>query len=209
MNSPIRPLTILIADDHRLFNDAIAGLLRSLFSAVRQVFDGDGLTYAIRQEVPDLLLLDINLPKYNGLELAEKIRRDYSSVKIIIVTMYNQVHLVEAAHSLGLEGYVLKDSPSQVLLEAIETVSQGQTFFDPKLRKKTKAEEDAFSSRLLLTKREKQVVEKLITGQKAEDIAIDLGIGYETVKSYRKNIYLKLGVNNLAELIHKVRDWNV
>ncbi len=198
-------IQILIADDHRLFNDAIAGLLRSSFSSVRQVFDGISLLYAVQQEKPDLLLLDINLPKLNGIEVARKLRRDYPDIKIIVVTMYNQSHVIEAAGALGVEGYLLKDSPSQLLLEAIARVLDGKTFFDPKLQKKSAVQEDAFPNHLLLTKREREVVDKLITGQKAEDIANALGIGYETVKSYRKNIYLKLGVNSLAELINLIR----
>jgi DNA-binding NarL/FixJ family response regulator len=196
---------ILIADDHRLFNDAIAGLLRSSYRSVQQVFDGNSLLFSVQREKPDLLLLDINLPKINGIEIAGKLRKDYPDIKIIVVTMYNHAHVVESAKALNIEGYLLKDSPSQLLLEAIEKVLSGQTFYDPKLHKKGIVNDDAFTNQLLLTKREREVAEKLITGKKAETIALELGVGYETVKSYRKNIYLKLGVNSLAELINLIR----
>ncbi|RDB05899.1 response regulator [Runella aurantiaca] len=206
MTLPANSTQILIADDHRLFNDAIAGLLRSSFHSVQQVFDGNSLLFSVQKNMPDLLLLDINLPKLNGIEIASKLRKDYPDIKIIVVTMYNQAHVVESAIALNIEGYVLKDSPSQLLLEAIEKVLSGQKFFDPKLHKKVIINDDAFTNQLLLTKREREVAEKLIAGKKAETIAQEMGVGYETVKSYRKNIYLKLGVNSLAELINLMRD---
>lgn len=191
---------ILIADDHRMFNDAVASLLRPLFGHIWQVFDGADLPYAIQTHSPELLLLDINLPNLNGLEAARSLRRQVSRLKIMLVTMYNHAHFVAEAKTLGLEGYLLKDSPSEVLINGIHTVLEGGHFFDPKLQKLPELSDD-FVKGFLLTRREKEVILALVAGKNAEQIANDLCIAYETVKSHRKNIYLKLGINSLVDLI--------
>lgn len=191
---------ILIADDHRMFSDAIAGLLKNTFPNITQVFNGNELLHRIRMDRPDLLLLDINLPGLNGLEAAQTIRTSYPEIQIIVVTMYNQTRMVKLAKSRGLEGYILKDSPSQILITGIETVLTGGTYFDPGLSGKPETN-DAVSNQFMLTLREKQVIKGLVSGQKAKELADELGLTYETVKSHRKNIYLKLEISSLAELI--------
>ncbi len=196
---------ILIADDHRMFSDAISGLLKSKFPNVTQVFNGNELLHRIRRDTPDLLLLDINLPGLNGLEAAQTIRSSYPDIRIIVVTMYNQARMVKLAKSIGLEGYILKDSPSQILISAIEAVLTGEKYFDPGLSDNADAD-DAVFNQLMLTLREKQVIQGLINGEKAKDLADKLGMTYETVKSHRKNIYFKLEISSLAELILLFRD---
>lgn len=198
--------SILIADDHRLFNDAVAAMLRPMFKSIWQTFDGRDLLYAIQTHSPDLLLLDINLPNLNGIEAARMLRRNTPSLKIILVTMYNHSHFVSEAKSIGLEGYLLKDSPSDVLIDGIKTVLSGGYFFDPKLQKQNNSTDDDFVKGFLLSRREKDVIKGLLAGKTSEQIANDLSIAYETVKSHRKNIYLKLGINSLVELIHISRE---
>ncbi|WP_020600081.1 response regulator [Spirosoma panaciterrae] len=201
--------SILIADDHRMFNDAVAGMLRPIFGLVWQVFDGFDLQYAIQTHSPDLLLLDINLPNLNGLEAARTLRLQVPKLKIILVTMYNHSHFVTEAQTLGLEGYLLKDSPSEVLINGIQTVLDGNRFFDPKLQKMPELSDD-FVKSFLLTRREKEIIKGLVSGKSAEQIANELCIAYETVKSHRKNIYLKLGINSIVELVRisRAQGWS-
>ncbi|GAB3698109.1 response regulator transcription factor [Spirosoma flavus] len=193
-------VSILIADDHRMFNDAVVSMLRPIFGPIWQVFDGSDLTYAIQRHNPELLLLDINLPNLNGLEAARIIRQTVPSLRIILVTMYNHVHFVAEAKALGLEGYLLKDSPSEVLIQGIHSVLAGNYFFDPKLQKLPDSSDD-FVKGAMLSRREKEVIQGLVSGKTAEQIADDLSIAFETVKSHRKNIYLKLGINSIVELV--------
>jgi DNA-binding NarL/FixJ family response regulator len=157
------------------------------------------------EKVPDLLLLDINLPRINGIEAAKTIRSTNPNLKIIVVTMHNHSGMVHTAREMHLNGYILKDSTSQTLLTGIETVLDGRVFFDPKLNKK-KETVDEFANLWTLTHREKQVVAGLVAGKKAEEIAMQLGLSYETIKTHRKNIYFKLEINSLAELINMFRD---
>lgn len=195
------PANILIADDHRLFSDAVAGMLRSVFGKIWQAFDVNELVYTIQAHAPDLLLLDINLPNTNGIEAARSIRQGTPTLKIILVTMYNHGHFVAEAKTLGLEGYILKDSPSEVLIDGIYTVLAGNRFFDPKLQKPPDSTNE-FVKGFLISKREKEVIKGLISGKTAEQVSDELCIAYETVKSHRKNIYLKLGINSVVELFH-------
>ncbi len=197
---PLSPVSLLIADDHRLFNDAMTTMLRPLFKAVQQVFDGSELIYAVQKHSPDLLLLDINLTNLNGLEAARTVRQHTPNLKIVLVTMYNHAHFVAEARALGLEGYLLKDSPSEILIQGIQVVLEGGSYFDPKIQK-VPPPPDEFVRATLLSRREKDVVRGLVTGKTAEQIADELCIAYETVKSHRKNIYLKLGINSIVELV--------
>lgn len=200
-----QPLKILIADDHKMFGDALRTLLLPHFSEVSHVADGYELLFHVRKAPPDLILLDINLPRLNGFDAAEQIRQSYPKIRIVLVSMYNQQRMLKQAKEMGLEGYLLKDSPSQLLLAGIEKVLKGETFYDPKLTRNELQRKDSFSNEFMLTEREKQIIRRLVQGMKAKDIADDLGLKYETVKSHRKNIYLKLGISSLLELAAVVK----
>lgn len=191
---------LLIADDHRMFNDAVAAMLRPAFGSIGQVFDGAELNFAIQSYTPDLLLLDINLPNLNGLDAARVLHQQSPNLKVILVTMYNHAHFVAEAKAMGLDGYLLKDSPSKILIEGIESVLEGNQFYDPNLQKLPTSSED-FVKGFLLSRREKEVIKGLVSGKSAEQISNELCISYETVKSHRKNIYLKLEINSLLDLV--------
>lgn len=195
-----QPLKILIADDHKMFGDALRMLLSPHYPEIDQVADGYELLYHVRKAPPDLILLDINLPKLNGFDAAAQIRKAYPAIRIMVVSMYNQQRMLRQAREMGLEGYLLKDSPSRLLLAGIECVLKGETFYDPKLTRNERRQEDAFGNQYILTEREKQIIRRLVQGMKAKEIADDLSLKYETVKSHRKNIYLKLGISSLLEL---------
>lgn len=115
--------------------------------------------------------------------------------------MYNHAHFIAEAETLGLEGYILKDSPSEVLINGIHTVLAGNRYFDPKLQKPADSTNE-FVKGFLISKREQEVIKRLIAGKSAEQISDELCIAYETVKSHRRNIYLKLEINSLIELVH-------
>lgn len=199
-------MKIVIADDHLMFSKALKELLSARGYPVTQVQNPTDLLYRFQKEQPDLLLLDINFPKISGLDLVRDIKRAFPEVRIIMVTMYNQVRMARQSKLAGAEGYVLKDSPPQTLFNAIEEVLAGRNYYDPKIKKEKYIASDTWE----LTEREKLIISRLVTGKKASEIAEELEIGYETVKTHRKNIYLKLDINSIAELILKVNaaDWD-
>lgn len=189
-----------------MFSDAVKDLLAARGYLVTQEKNPGNLVYRLQKESPHLLLLDIRFPDANGLELAGVVKSMFPAVKIIMVTMYNELRMVRLSQQVGADGYVLKDSPPQILFEAIEEILSGGRYYDPKL----KQEKYGASGQWELTEKEKLIISRLVKGKKASEIAQELGVGYETVKTHRKNIYLKLNINSLAELMLKVSaaDWD-
>lgn len=198
------PLRILIADDHTLFNDGVKDLLASEkdLEVVGQVFSGDRVVTEVRNTAPDLLLLDINLPKVDGLAVAKCLRRDFPRVRIVALTMYAERKVVEDCDALGVEGYVLKNASKADLLEALRAVAAGGRYRDPRLeRKAPPPEQDGFARRLRLTPREAEVLRLIADGLTSAQIAERLFRSVLTVETHRRNINLKLEVKSPAELM--------
>ncbi|QIP12654.1 response regulator transcription factor [Spirosoma aureum] len=200
------PSTILIADDHQLFNDGLRTLLTfegSPFQVVGQVYRGDDVILGIHQLQPDVVLLDINMPHRNGIDVARQIVRDYPTVRVVIISMYNYQKFVDELKEIGVAGYLLKSASQQELISCLQSVITGGRYFDIKLNGKAAAlhQEDEFVKRFKLSPRELEIIVLMREGLSAPEIARQLFISEETVKTHRKNIYYKLDINNLAELI--------
>jgi DNA-binding NarL/FixJ family response regulator len=188
---------ILLVDDHHLFSDGIMSLLQNEadFEVVGQVFEGNQVLLSILKNSPNLVLLDANLPNRNGKDLAEAIRRDFPNVKIIILTMYDESALVKEFRKLGVDGYILKNSTKNELLEGIRTVIEGRQFFDPKLSENSNQPtliDDEFIKKFSLTPRD---------GLSSQDIADKSNLSLLTVKTHRRNIHFKLKTETTADLI--------
>ncbi len=155
--------------------------------------------------MPDLLLLDINLPGKNGLEIAKELKQNFPGLKIIFLTMYNEQKFIQEAMQLNVNGYLLKDSTSTEFIDGIKTVLRNPSSFfkDPKLPKVdyNLHHEDYFVKRFLLSSREIQIIRLIREGKRSSEIAEELFLSHETVKSHRKNIHYKLGIRKAAELI--------
>lgn len=198
---------ILLVDDHHLFNDGLKRLFdeQEGILVCGQVFRADDVMTAIDDLKPHLILLDINLQNANGIDLGKKILVDFPLVRIIMLTMYNQIKLLEEVRKAGLHGYLQKDVTTIELLRCVQAVLAGQTFFDHNLLRPTEQVEDPFGDdfarRLNLTFREVEIIQLIKAGFTNEHIADNLHISAFTVKTHRKNIYFKLGVSNVVELI--------
>ena len=197
---------ILIADDHQLFNDGMKMMLGAEgdIDIVGQVFSGKDILHAVHTLQPDLLLLDINMPHQNGLEVAEKMRESYPAVRIIMLTMYSDRKFVDDCKRLGVPGYILKNSGVDEVLNAIETVLAGQRYYDSKLTKSTNPEQhtdDSFQRQFQLTKRELEIIGLIGQSFTNEEIANRLFLSVATVKTHRNNINLKLGIKQPADLV--------
>lgn len=171
---------------------------------VGQVFSGKDVLHAVHTLQPDLLLLDINMPHRNGLEVAEKMRESYPGVRIIMLTMYSDRKFVDDCKRLGVPGYILKNSGVDEVLNAIETVLAGQRYYDPKLTKNNTPDQhadDSFQRQFQLTKRETEIIGLIGQSFTNEEIADRLFLSIATVKTHRNNINLKLGINKPADLV--------
>jgi DNA-binding NarL/FixJ family response regulator len=197
---------ILIADDHQLFNDGIKMMLspEDNLQIVGQVFTGKDVMDAIHRLSPDVVLLDINMPHLNGLDVAAQIMQHHQSVKVIILTMYNDRKFVEDCQKMGVQGYILKNSGVDEVIMAIEAVVANKKYYDPKLTKSTTANQhtdDFFMKQFQLTKREIEIIGLIGKSYTNEEVADKLFLSIATVKTHRNNINLKLGINKPADLV--------
>lgn len=200
---------ILIADDHRLFLDGIVSLLQTekQFVIARTVTNGAEVLDALGKEDIDLCILDINMPVMNGITTTRQMKKLFPSVKIIILTTYNDREFISELLLAGINGYVLKNATKAELIAAIRDVMKGKQYYSREvsdhllhnyvdiLKKEKEAEE------VLLTRREKEIVKLLARELTNARIAEELHISFRTVETHRKNIMHKTGAQNLAGLI--------
>jgi len=208
---------VIIADDHQLF---IAGLQTLLRGGEKFQFDiegiahtGEGLLSLLKQTEPDLLILDLNMPERDGLDVLGTIRIQYPNLKILTLTMYDEVKIVKSAFKSGVDGYVLKNVNKEELMEAISDVLDGERFIGKGVKLSTDIEnihnkdvvffrfEDKFIKKYNLTKRELEILKLITLALSNKQIAKELYISDQTVSVHRKNIMRKLGVSNTAGLI--------
>jgi DNA-binding NarL/FixJ family response regulator len=172
----------------------------------------------LNEKQTDVLLLDINMPNMNGLQVLQYIRETKKKVKVLILTIHNEVEYLVRAVEVGVDGYVLKDSDSSLLKKAIFSVYRGETFIQPELAPLLKAKLDEKNTMVSnldddLTKREIEVLKLLAEGLFNKEIAYMLAISEKTVKNHVSNIFKKINVsdrtqaavyaikNNLVELL--------
>ncbi|GAB3718570.1 response regulator transcription factor [Spirosoma flavus] len=200
------PIKILIADDHQLFNDGMKMMLSSEdnLQIVGQVFSGKDVLDAVNRLMPNVILLDINMPHINGLDVASQLLKVAPNVRIIVLTMYNDRKFVDDCKKMGVHGYILKNSGVDEVINAIETVTANKKYYDPKLTQAHKANlhaDDFFMKQFQLTKREIEIIGLIGQSFTNEEIADKLFLSVATVKTHRNNINLKLGINKPADLV--------
>jgi DNA-binding NarL/FixJ family response regulator len=215
-----KPINIMIADDHSMVREGIKQLLELDGDIVvtSEANNGKQCIELLDEKQTDVLLLDINMPNMNGLQVLQYIREAKKKVKVLILTIHNEVEYLVRAVEIGVDGYVLKDSDSSVLKKAIFSVYRGETFIQPELAPLLKAKLDEKSTAAsnlddALTKREIEVLKLLAEGLFNKEIAYMLAISEKTVKNHVSNIFKKINVsdrtqaavyaikNNLVELL--------
>jgi len=201
---------IAITDDHPMIIQGISNMLSNYdhITVTGTYMDGTELLAGLERETPDVLLLDIQLPGQTGDELVPVLARQYPDMKIIILTNFNSVVYANNLLRLGVAGYLLKTSREHTIMEAIGAVHEDTPFIDPALREKIghlkQRDKSALFSRVTLTAREKEILKLIINGYTNQEIVSTLFLSINTVKNYRKSIFLKLDVRNMAELTKKV-----
>ncbi len=203
MNSATR---ILIVDDHPFFSAGIRDALQPYpeYEVVATLEDGEQVMDSLTAYLPDIVILDINLPGINGLELLSQIKKKHSFIRIMILSMYMPGDVQLDMDNSSLDAYVIKNSGTETLLNALSALTSGNRFFDPIIHKNNHHSADKFSQRLKLSTREKDIIALLKEGLTSKEIAEKLFISELTVQTHRKNIMTKLEVRNVAELLKKV-----
>ena len=193
-------ITVHIVDDHKILVEGLQKLINdSGFALTTAVsYTGKECLVNLRNELPDVLLLDINLPDSSGLDLCKIIRSEFPSLKIVALTSYSEYAIVRQMLENGASGYVIKNAMPEEILMSIEAVANGETFLceeiDMLMRKTS-------NRHIWLTPREKELLKHISDGYTNTEIAEKMFLGVETINSYRKNLLLKLGAKNTAVLV--------
>lgn len=198
-------IKVMLADDHVLMREGIRQLLEfdGSIEVIEEANDGEECLKKLEKVKPDVLLLDINMPKLNGIEVLEEIKRKNINVKVLILTVHNEVDYLIRAVDIGVDGYILKDSESAELKKAIMTVMYGESYIQPKLipmlNKRLIARDSDKEKIESLTGREKEVLIEVANGMFNKEIATSLHISERTVKNHISNIFKKLDVSDRTQ----------
>ena len=195
----------MIIDDHSIIREGLKQLLEldDELKVISQASDGVEGLEKLLEDKPEVLLLDINMPNKNGLELLKEIREKSIDVKVLILTIHNEVDYLMKAVEIGCDGYVLKDSDSNLLKKAIYTVYRGESFIQPSL---TPALNAGLAGKSMmddkvneLTRREIEVLKLIAEGLFNKEIAASLDISERTVKNHVSNIFKKIDVSDRTQ----------
>lgn len=203
-------IRVLIADDHQVLIDGIRAMLdrQEDMHLIGQALTGPVVFDILQNNTADVLILDLDLPEMDGIEVCKKMQRAHPNTKILILSMHGDSHHVKTVLNHGATGYVLKNTGEEELLLAIRKVNSGERYISQSLQqlmmesmlnvKKTES-----SSPLLpkLTRREKQVLALIVEGYTNAEIADQLHISVKTVESHRTNLLDKLNARNTASLV--------
>lgn len=193
-------IKVAITDDHPLLVEGFKHLIDSsgIAQTVWTAANGNECLYKLNGQLPDVLLLDINLPDINGIDLCKNIRSRWPLLSIMALTSFGEYSVVKRMMDNGAKGYLLKNSMAEEIITGIATVTQGETFLcheiDMLVNRRT-------TQHILLTQRETDILRLIVDGLTNAEIADKLFLGLETVNSYRKNLLFKLNARNTAVLV--------
>lgn len=195
--------SIVLADDHAIFRHGIRKIIEGMkeFQVVGEAADGLELLQLLRTTRPDLIILDISMPKLRGLEAAEEIKKQNPAVKILILTMHKKKSFVQLGLKAGADGFLLKEDADTELFRAIDTILKGKMYISPLLSDTLRDLALVRTETEKLTRREREVLKLLAEGKRPQEIAALLYVSLPTVRTHRYNIMKKLNLKSLADLI--------
>lgn len=191
---------VMIADDHAMIREGIRKLLEfsGEITVIAEASDGEECLSMLKEEKPEILLLDINMPRKNGIEVLKEITAKKDKIKVLMLTVHNEAEYLVKAVDIGVDGYILKDSESSELIKAIKVILSGESYIQPSLI-------PTLNSKLInrdidkekiekLTKREMEILINVANGMFNKEIAVNLNISERTVKNHISNIFKKIKV---------------
>lgn len=198
-------IQVLLVDDHAILRDGLRTLIAQEedMAVIGEATGSSQLIEMLPEVEPDIIIMDINMPQMNGIELTHWVKSKYSTIKIIVLTMYNNDEYFMAAIREGADGYLLKDSPSKDVINAIRTVASGESVIPPGMTKKLLSlhKQENNQDDKTLTPREMEVLLVLVEGLSNKDIASRLYISDKTVKIHVSNIFKKFDVKSRSQAI--------
>lgn len=191
---------VFIVDDHYMVIEGIRSLMQYEKSIewMGHAMKADSCLAYLKQQQPDVILMDINLPDISGIDLCKEVKEKYPSIFIIGLSTFNQQSYIQKMLDSGASGYVLKNATQEELTEAIETVMKGKIFMSDEASRSLKKQE---VGHIILTRREKEVLVLIADGMTNNEIAEKLFISVSTVDTHRKNLLAKFEAKNIASLV--------
>ena len=203
----MKKISLAIIDDHAVVIDG----LKTMLSALPQLQidfttqSGSALLHYLQSAAPDVLLMDIQMPEFSGIDLCKQVVRTQPKVKVIAFSSFDDSNYVKQVFRNGAKGYLLKNCDKQTIVKAIETVAEGEEYMDDAIKRILLQESLTGHRRSIfdvpLTKREKEILKLIAEGHSSQEIADQLFISLRTVETHRLNINQKLDVKNTAGLV--------
>ncbi len=212
---------IILVDDHVLVRDGIKALLEEeeSFNVINEASDGLEALDILKSQEPDLLIVDIKMPKMNGIEVVEEVKKLHPKIKTLVLSMHDSEEYVLNSIEAGADGYLLKGSSKIEFLKALHTVASGSKYFSGDIssiiinnlthkKSKTEPSKKLSDNPFQLTKRETQILRLILKGKSNREIAAELEVSKRTTEVHRFNLMKKLKVKNLIELSQKALELN-
>ncbi len=204
-----RPMiSIVVADDHGIVREGLRRLLEAEpdLKVCGEAEDGREVLQQVASAKPDVVVLDITMPRLGGLETLERIRAEHESTKVVLLSVHSDPPFIQSAIALGADGYVLKNGRAAEIVTAIREVMKGGSYFSPavareiveQLRAPKTDSNEPFS---LLSSREREVLHRIADGLSAKEVAVELSISTKTVEAHRTSLMRKLNVRKATELV--------
>ena len=200
-----KKIKIMIVDDFALIRDGLKNLLEldGSMKVISEAQDGIDCLNKLNEKLPDILLLDINMPNKNGLEVLQEIRSNEIPIKVMILTMHNEIDYLLRAIEIGADGYASKNIKFEELKDAIDLIIHGESFIQkellPLLNSKIEKKNEELDKIKSLTKRELEVLKNIAFGNSNREIATSLKISERTVKNHIFNIFKKIAVTDRTQ----------
>jgi len=210
-------IKLLLCDDHPLVIDGLKLILADdeRFQISGEVYNGKEALDFLADNQVDIIMMDINMPVLNGLETAKIIKKDFPDLKVVMLSMLNDTHLIKNLIEHGIRAYLMKNAGQEEIVDTILQVSEGKTVFENDLlleimnlkkQRKKKKENSLFPK---LSRREKEILALIVDEHTTAEIAKELFISFGTVETHRRNMLNKLGLRNTAGLVRVAIEFDI